>query len=63
MNLLWNLRKIHQKGQHNLSNLIASATLAKVLNIDGDSLTNAMKNFEGIEHRLEFIRKFSDVIT
>ena len=56
------LRKIRLKGQHNLSNLIASATIAKILNIDGDSIKNTMKNFEGIEHRLEFIRKFSDVI-
>ena len=56
------IRKIRLKGQHNLSNLIASAIIAKILNIDDGSIKNTMKNFEGINHRLEFVRKFSDVI-
>jgi len=56
------IRKIRLKGQHNLSNLIASAIIAKILNVDEDLIKNTMKNFEGINHRLEFVRKFSDVI-
>ena len=56
------IRKICLKGQHNLSNLIASAIIARILDIDEGSIKNTMKNFEGISHRLEFVRKFSDVI-
>ena len=56
------IRKICLKGQHNLSNLIASAIIARILDIDEGSIKNTMKNFEGINHRLEFVRKFSDVI-
>ena len=56
------INKIRLKGRHNLSNLIASATIAKILKIDEDAIKNSMKNFGGIKHRLEFVRELNDVV-
>ena len=49
------------KGEHNLSNLIASATVAKILNIKNKNIKSVMEQFTGIKHRLQFIRKLKEV--
>ena len=56
------ISKIRLKGKHNLSNIIASATIAKILKVDEDTIKNSMENFGGIKHRLEFVRELNDVI-
>ena len=43
------------KGKHNLSNMIASATVAKAMKIDNLTIKNTMENFKGIDHRLQTI--------
>ena len=55
------LDEILLKGKHNLSNLIASATVARILNVDSQTIKNTMKNYSGINHRLQTIRKLNGV--
>ncbi len=49
------------KGKHNLSNMIASATVAKTMKIDKLIIKNTMENFKGINHRLQTIRTINKV--
>ncbi len=42
-------------GAHNLQNAMCAIISAKILNIDTNTLKNALKSFKAIEHRLEFI--------
>ena len=59
--LFCSLDEILLKGKHNLSNLIASATVAKILNIDSHIIKNTMKTYSGINHRLQTIRKLNGI--
>ncbi|MBI04385.1 MAG: UDP-N-acetylmuramoyl-L-alanine--D-glutamate ligase [Pelagibacteraceae bacterium] len=59
--LICSLDEILLKGEHNLSNLIASATVARILNVDNKTIKNTMKNYSGIDHRLQTIRKLKGV--
>ena len=49
------------KGKHNLSNLLASATVAKLMNVGDKIIINTMKNFSGIDHRLQIIKEINEV--
>ena len=55
------ISKILLKGEHNRSNLIAAAKVAKILNINEAAVKNSMEHFGGIKHRLEFVRELNDV--
>ena len=44
------------KGKHNLSNFIASATAAKILNVKNKKIKKTMELFTGIKHRLQFVK-------
>ena len=50
------INKILLKGKHNLSNLIASATVAKILKIKNFKIKRTMEYFSGIKHRLQFVK-------
>lgn len=43
------------KGQHNLLNVLAAISVAKLLEIDNDRIKNVLVNFRGLAHRLEVI--------
>ena len=55
------LDEILLKGKHNLSNMIASATVARILNVDSHIIKNTMRYYSGIDHRLQTIRKLNGV--
>ena len=48
-------------GKHNLSNLLAGATAAKLIGVSNKNISEVIKNFSGIEHRLEYIGSFNDI--
>ena len=54
-------KDIKLKGDHNLSNLIASATVAKLMNVKDKKIMNVMKDFGSINHRLQVIKKINGV--
>ncbi len=52
---------VHLQGDHNLTNIAAAAALAKAFGITNDNIRNAIRNFTGVEHRLEFVRELDGV--
>ena len=59
--LFCSIDEILMKGKHNLSNLIASATVAKIMKVDSQTIKNTMKTYIGIDHRLQPTRKLNGV--
>lgn len=47
--------KIQLKGRHNLENIQAAAKVAEILDIDPAITKQAIAEFRGLEHRLEFV--------
>jgi len=47
---------INLKGEHNYANAMAVIAVAKIFGLDNDKIKEALKSFEGVEHRLEFVR-------
>ncbi len=41
------------KGQHNIKNAMAAATVGKLLNIRKETIRASLQNFQGVSHRLE----------
>jgi len=53
--------KIGICGIHNIYNSMAATLAAQVIGIDLLSVGQALKEFKGVEHRLEFVREFNGV--
>lgn len=49
------------RGNHNLENIGAAITASYIAGVDVETISTAVKNFKGLEHRLEFIRKINNV--
>ncbi|MEA3450238.1 MAG: UDP-N-acetylmuramoyl-L-alanine--D-glutamate ligase [Patescibacteria group bacterium] len=45
----------HLAGEHNQENVAAATAVARLLGIKNSTIKKAVKNFQGLEHRLEFI--------
>lgn len=55
------LAEIKLKGEHNISNILASVGTALALGINVSSIKKAIASFSGIQHRLELVREISGV--
>ncbi len=42
-------------GQHNLENILAAMSIAKLLGISNEAITAVLKRFTGVKHRLEYV--------
>jgi UDP-N-acetylmuramoylalanine--D-glutamate ligase len=49
------------QGEHNLANLFAAATCSYLIGIIENNISNTMKSFQGVEHRLESVKFVNDV--
>lgn len=49
------------KGEHNFENICAAITAAYLAGADLESIEKAVKNFKGLEHRLEFVKDVNGV--
>jgi len=58
---LVNLGEMKIKGEHNAANGMAAALCARIMNIDWDSIRSSLKNFKGLPHRMEFVRRRNNV--
>lgn len=56
----WSL-PAHLPGSHNVENALAAAGLARLVGISAGAVARALKNFKGVEHRIEFVREFGGV--
>ncbi|HSD62501.1 MAG TPA: UDP-N-acetylmuramoyl-L-alanine--D-glutamate ligase [Ignavibacteriaceae bacterium] len=52
---------INLLGEHNVANSMAVITAAKIFGLDNDKIIKALRTFEGVEHRLEFVREIEGV--
>jgi len=55
------LDEIMLKGMHNVLNVMAAAGTALVMGEGPESIRKAVGGFEGLEHRMEFVRSFKEV--
>ena len=49
------INDLQLRGEHNLENIFASVTAAKILGVKTQAIKECLKSFKGLEHRLEFI--------
>jgi UDP-N-acetylmuramoylalanine--D-glutamate ligase len=49
------------KGRHNLQNAMAAALVGLLCGVSPASLRATLRNFKGVEHRLEFVREIQGV--
>lgn len=56
-----NIDDIGIKGIHNLYNSLAAVLASRLMNISVNSIALALKEFQGVEHRLEFVREIDSV--
>jgi UDP-N-acetylmuramoylalanine--D-glutamate ligase len=54
-------REISIKGEHNMYNAMAAALASKAMGVPTPSLRATLKNFKGVEHRLEFVRDVNGI--
>jgi UDP-N-acetylmuramoylalanine--D-glutamate ligase len=48
-------------GAHNVENVLAAVMAARLAEVDAPTIAKAVKNFAGVEHRLEFVREVRGV--
>ena len=49
------------RGRHNLYNSLAASVAARMMEVGSDTVRNSLSTFEGIKHRLEFVREVDGV--
>lgn len=49
------------RGEHNIANCMAVIAFAKICGAENSKIIEALKSFEGVEHRLEFVREIDGV--
>ena len=51
-------KEIILKGMHNYQNIMAAIIVAKHYGVEDEIINKVVKEFKGVEHRLEFVREF-----
>ncbi len=49
------------RGMHNVSNALAASLVATLAGVSPASIRSTLRNFKGVEHRLEFVRELNGV--
>lgn len=56
------IRELQIKGMHNVENVMTAVGIAMACGISLDTLQKTLKEFPGVEHRIEFVSKVNDVL-
>lgn len=56
-----NVRELKLLGRHNYENVMAAAAVARELGVPLEKIGEAARNFEPVEHRIEFVRERTGV--
>jgi UDP-N-acetylmuramoylalanine--D-glutamate ligase len=59
--VLININEIKINGIHNYMNIMAAALAAQIAGISNDSIRKVLREFAGVEHRLEFVRELKGI--
>ena len=54
-------REILLPGKHNLQNVCAAVSIAKIFDIENNKIKNVLKSFKGLKHKLQLIKEISGV--
>lgn len=49
------------KGGHNVENALAASLMAYLAGVEAEKISNVLKSFQGVEHRIEFVREIDGV--
>ncbi len=55
------IKDIYIPGKHNVYNSMAAVLSSKCYNISNDIISNTLKSFKGVEHRIEFVREVNGI--
>ncbi|MFI5200753.1 MAG: UDP-N-acetylmuramoyl-L-alanine--D-glutamate ligase [Candidatus Kapaibacterium sp.] len=59
--VLINKNEIGIPGPHNLMNAMAAALMMRVMGVEYDAIRETLRTFQGVEHRIEFVRELDGV--
>lgn len=55
------VEEVNLPGKHNLENVLGSIGIAWAMKVDIESIKNTVKNFKGVEHRIEYVKTINEV--
>ncbi|MFV0255401.1 MAG: UDP-N-acetylmuramoyl-L-alanine--D-glutamate ligase [Erysipelotrichaceae bacterium] len=58
---LFNLEDLRLVGDHNVSNAMSAAAMAYLMGVSSSDIGEGIRDFKGIEHRIEFVRTLNGV--
>ncbi len=58
---IMNRDEMFLKGDHNVSNALGAIIIAKRLNVSNHIIESVLKNFKGVEHRLEYVDEINGI--
>jgi UDP-N-acetylmuramoylalanine--D-glutamate ligase len=58
---LFNVADLHIKGAHNVANALAAVALCRAIGLEYAPILNALYNFKGLAHRVEWVANLDDV--
>jgi UDP-N-acetylmuramoylalanine--D-glutamate ligase len=58
---LLNVKELKLFGRHNVENALAALAIGKAASIDKESMLKALREFPGLSHRCQFIRKLNGI--
>ena len=59
--ILANVKDLKVYGEHNIANLFAAATCSFLIGVPENNISNTIKEFQGVEHRLEHVKFINNV--
>lgn len=60
-NIVCNVDEVKLIGSHNLQNVLASITVAKIIGVDNDCIKSALATFQPPKYRLEYIKTIDNI--
>ena len=59
--IICSVDELRLKGDHNKENAAAAVVVAHAMGVSNDAIAAGLRNFEGLPHRLEFVRTFKGI--
>lgn len=59
--LIIKLDDIKLQGNHNYQNIMSAVIVTKHYNVSNESICNVLKNFNGVEHRIEYVDTINEI--
>ena len=60
--LIIKISDIKLKGMHNYENIMCAIGATKYFNVSNESIINVLSKFNGVEHRLEYVRSINNIV-